>query len=460
MPHIRPRFAPATQAGAFLLILFAWCVWPVAAWAQPPAAGPTPTRLVSGVRVTGNETTTASFIQSQLKTRSDREFDPKVVQADVRRLAATGRFRDVRTYTQDTPEGVVVTFEVFERPTVRYIRYLGNRNISDKMLDKQDGLSIGDSLNRYAVEEGRRKIEEFYHSKGFSKTQVSILEGDEPQDRGAVFVIDEGQLERIADVEFVGNTIATDSRLKTLIKSKPGFLWYLFGGTVDRKQIDEDMQRLTAYYRSLGFFNARVGRELVFGDSGQWLTIRFVIDEGPRYVVRNVAIMGNEKFNGEDLLEQLNLKSGDYFDLGKMSRDTVALRDIYGGEGHFFADIAADPRFLEEPGQLDLVYRVQEGAVWHVGEINVHIKGDHPHTRESVVHNIIHPLRPGVKIDTQAVRTGERRLKSSQLFANDPATGSTPEIRIRPPELQEFGNLAGPGAGSGTAYRAQSPVNY
>jgi outer membrane protein insertion porin family len=172
-----------------------------------------------------------------------------------------------------------------------------------------------------------------------------------------------------------------------------------------------------------------------------------------------VAVVGNNKFDTQSLLERMDLKSGDYFDLAKMNRDTIALRDIYGGEGHFFADITADPRFLEEPGQLDLVYRVEEGAVWHAGKINVHIKGEHPHTRESVVLNRI-SLRPGSKIDTREVRNSERRLKSCQLFENDPATGSTPEVRIRPPELQDYGSIAGEGSPWGRAYRAQSPTGY
>jgi outer membrane protein insertion porin family len=459
MPYSNPRLASIARTSAVILLLAGIGLIPSPACAQ--SLGPTgATRtLVAGVRVSGNETTKASYIHSQLKTRVDREFDPKVVQADVRRLASTGKFKDVRTYTQNSPEGVLVTFEVFERPTVRYIRYLGNRNISDKMLMKQVGLEVGDSLNRYAVEEAARKLEDFYRSKGFSETQVSILEGDEQQDRGAVFLINEGTLERISSVDFVGNTIVSDSRLKTLIKSKPGFLWYLFRGKVDRKQIDEDIQRLTAYYRGLGYFNARVGRELEFGDSGEWLDITFVIDEGPRYVVRNVSVVGNTKFDNQALLERLNLHSGDYFDLGKLNRDTMTLRDIYGGEGHFFADIEADPRFLEEPGQLDLVYNVEEGAVWHAGKINIHIKGEHPHTRESVVLNRL-SIRPGDKINTREVRSSERRLKSCQLFLNDPTTGSIPEVRIRPPELQDYGNFAGLGDDGGTSYRAQSPSGY
>ena len=460
MLHQCPRPALAGLAGFVLLLLGSFSAAQPATYTQQSNSTHAPHSLVAGVRVVGNETTKMSLIQSQLKTRRDREFDPNVVQADVRRLASTGRFRDVRTYTQETPQGLVVTFEVFERPTIRYIRYLGNRNISDKALTKEDGLEVGDSLNRYAVEEAQRKIEEFYQSKGFSKTQVSVLEGDEPQDRGAVFIINEGALERISGVYFKGNTIASNSRLKTLIKSKPGFLWYLFRGKVDRKQIDDDIQRLTAYYRGLGFFNARIGRELELSESGEWMTITFVIDEGPRYVIRNVAVVGNEKFATQTLLDQLELKSGDYFHLGKMNRDSKTLRDVYGGEGHFFADIVTDPRFLEEPGELDLVYNIEEGAVWHAGRINIHIKGEHPHTRESVARNRL-SIRPGDKLDTREVRASERRLKHCQLFLSDPTTGTSPRVVIRPPELQEsFGNVAGGGSSRSGSYRGQSPGGY
>jgi len=398
-------------------------------------------RLVAGVRIVGNETATEQFIQSQLKTKLDREFDPQIVQADVRRLASTGKFHDVRPYTEDTPAGVIVTFEVFERPTIRYIRFIGNRGIQDKVLIKQDGLDIGDPLNRYAVDEARRKIEEFYRSKGYSNCQVFVTEGDDPQDRGAAFAINEGHLERILAVRFEGNTIASDGRLKTQVKSKPGILWYLFRGKVDREQIEEDVKRLTAYYRNLGYFNARIGRELEFSESGEWLTITFVIDEGPRYQIRNVSVVGNKKFSSEALIGGMELAPGDYFNFGKMNRDVNMLVDAYGGQGHIFVDVEPDPRFLEQPGQLDLIYKIEEGGVWRAGKINVHIGGEYPHTRESVVLNRV-SIRPGDIIDTREKRASEIRLRRSQLFMNDPTTGKVPRIEIRPPELQDLERTA------------------
>ena len=170
------------------------------------------------------------------------------------------------------------------------------------------------------------------------------------------------------------------------IKSKPALLKYgLFRGTVDPQQIDEDVQRITAYYRQLGYFHARVDRELNISDDGQWTSLTFVIDEGPRYTVRSVRFLGNERYSDEELAEKLQLKDGELYHMGRMNDDLRELRDLYGSQVFIFADVQADPRFFEEPGTLDLVYNISEGEQYRVGEIRVHIDGANPHTRRSVV---------------------------------------------------------------------------
>jgi outer membrane protein insertion porin family len=396
---------------------------------------------VVDVQFVGHRATKDHQIQQHVHTRRDREFDPELVQADVRRLWATGLFREVKTYTRQAEGGVVVTYEVAERPRINYIKYIGNRGHSDKALGKEHSLKVGDALSAYSAQEARRKIEELYHTSGFPNASVTVLEGDEKDDLGLVLLINEGQLERVSATVFEGNTIASDNRLKTQIESRPGWFWYLFRGKVDRAKIEEDVQKLTAYYRNLGYFKARVGRELEFDETGRWLTIKFIIDEGPRYVVRNVSIEGNTKFASQPVLDFLKLQSGQHFNQSSMNRDVTTIVDLYGSQGHVFADVQPDLRFLEEPGQLDLVYRIQEGDVFRVGEINVNIGGDYPHTRETVVLNRL-DIRPGDLMDSRKIRDGERRLKFSNLFEVDPQQGDPPRIAIRPPDARVYGSIA------------------
>lgn len=388
---------------------------------------------VVDVRIVGNRSVPLSKIVPHVRTRAGRPFEKAVVEADVRRLMSTKMFVKVNPYSRRIDDGVVVVFELLERPTLQHVKYLGNKRIKDKTLAKETELKAGDPLDPVGVEDARRKIEDYYHEKGFSKIRVTVLEGNKPEDQGAIFLINEGQKQRVLWTDFVGNTIASDDRLRTQIESKPGYFWF-FKGEVDRKKIDEDIERLTAYYRGLGFFNAKVGRELQFTESQEWLNLTFVINEGPRYKVRSVSVLGNTKFGTDELSTNLKLKGGDFFNQSQMNADVTTMQDKYGGIGYVFADVKADPRFLEEPGQLDLVYNITEGARYRVGEIHVSLEGDNPRTRLATIYNRL-SLRPGDVVDTRKLRDSERRLQASGLFLADPAQGVKPKIVFSPPEV-------------------------
>ena len=199
-------------------------------------------------------------------------------------------------------------FEVIEKPILHYVKYVGPHGIGKKSSAEEAKVKPGDAMDPFAVEDARRAIEDHYHSHGFPRARVTIIEGNKPTDRGAIFLVNEGQKQAVLWTDFVGNTIVSQARLRTQIKSTPGYFW-LFGGNVERKEIDEDINRLTAYYRSMGFFDCRIGRQLHYNDAQDWLLLTFVIQEGPRYQVRNVSFLGNTKFPTGKLAEMVKLKN-------------------------------------------------------------------------------------------------------------------------------------------------------
>jgi len=412
--------------------------------------------VIVEVRIEGNHATDVSKLP-KLGTRAGQIFDPQAIEEDVRTLHRSRKFIDVHPKYVRVAEGIVVVFQVVERPLLRYVKYVGNERVTTRTLRKKAEIDVGDSMDPYVVEEARRRIESHYHEKGFEGARVTTVEGSKPGDKGAVFLIDEGRNRKALWTTFVGNTIASDARLLTQIKSKPGVLWVL-GGNVDGNVIDQDVETLTSYYRSLGFFQAKVGREVEVVHEGtrDWTHITFVINEGPRYTVRNVSFLGNSKFKTEFLERDLKLKGGEHFNQSKMDADLNLIRDIYGGRGFVFADIRADPRFLEEPGQLDLVYNVSEGQRYRVGKINVRIRGEHPHTRHSTVLNRL-SLRPGDILDIRKLRDDERRLKSSSLFLADAAKGEGPKIVFSKPEPGDTRVAREPEPAKPPGFRGQSP---
>jgi outer membrane protein insertion porin family len=389
------------------------------------------------VQIIGNTTTKKERIMPHIRTRAGRAFNPELVEQDVRRLNHTGNFVDIRVSYQYVPAGRVVIFEVVERPTVQYVRYIGNRKIKRKLLAEEAGIKEGDSLDPYRAEEARGSLELFYQDHGFGIARVTVLEGNKVGDAGVVFLINEGPKQKIRSTSFIGNTVASDSRLRTQIKAKHGTLW-IFGGEFDRKLIEEDRNRLTAYYRGLGFFRAKIGTpEITFSKSREWASITWIINEGPRYTIRSVSVRGNKNIPVEKLIADLELDQGRFFNQNELDRDIRTIEEEYGSVGYIFADIRAEPRFLEEPGQLDLVYEVNEGAQYRVGRITPQITGENPHTKVSTVLNRI-SLQPGDIIDTRKLRDSERRLKACGLYEFSPQTGVVPNIVIGDPSEAEY----------------------
>ena len=394
----------------------------------PPKFAPAGPRVnVAEVHLTGKFASSESRIRSKLQTRAGRQFDPATVQADKRHLLSTGLCYDVRVYKENSPQGVVITFELFEQPTIQQIEFVGNRVRSNTLLKKAE-LKIGQPLSRYRVDEAKRKLEDFYRGRGNAYIEIVVREGDKQGDKRVVFEVKEGPRQRIRWTKFEGNTIASDARLRTQIDSKPGILW-IFKGKVDNDVIDEDVEKLISYYRSLGFFRATVEKELNFDADNEWLTLTFHVNEGPRYMIRDVRLEGNQVYESKDLLASTEIRQGDYFDLGKVNGDVRLLKDAYGANGYIKADVQATPQFDEEPGQLDLVYKIDEGKQHRVGDIVVNMGGENPHTRQTVVLNRI-DMRPGDIIDIRKLRASETRLKRSQLFENSPFGG--PEIAVKP----------------------------
>ena len=190
---------------------------------------------VAAIKISGNREVPEEKIMRLIQSRVGEPFDPEIVQTDVRKLSTSGWFQNVRTYKKPVRGGVEITYEVFELPLIKYVRFVGNKKLSDKKLAKQAELKVGEAMHQYRVDEARRRVQEFYHERGYTEAEVEVQEGLGPNDRGIVFSVHEGKRQRIWKTKFVGATVVSPARLKALIESKPGIL-YVFQGQRRRRQ--------------------------------------------------------------------------------------------------------------------------------------------------------------------------------------------------------------------------------
>lgn len=391
--------------------------------------------VVANVEVVGNRYIGTPRILQMLETRVDRVFDEQTVLSDVRKLNEFGAFSQVRYDIEDLPAGKLVRFRLVERPTVSEVIFFGARGLNKRELKGRAGIEPKDPINEFTIESATRRLEDFYREKGFNNVVIEAQIGYEDDPRAIVFRISEGVLERIHQINFVGNTIVGDSRLSKVIRSKDAFMRVgsYIGNEANLRQIDDDVQILTNYYRNLGFLRANVSRQIEYDETGKWLTVTFVIVENQRYRVHDVQIVGNQFVDTEELMQRLALKPGEFFSGTKMNLDVSELTYSYGTEGFIYCEVEPQPVMRDEPDQVDLVYKIREGDRWRIGQIFVNVHGEPHLMRETMLLNQLE-LVEGQYIDRRKLEAGRRRLNMLQLFETNPSLADPPDIKVVPRE--------------------------
>ncbi|GHT40145.1 hypothetical protein FACS189443_0040 [Planctomycetales bacterium] len=431
--------------------------------------------LVITVNFQGNSQVSTADILKMIKMRQGRPFSETTLEEDKRTLMQKRCFLDVKTKVERTPDGFIVTFQFIELPLLNYTKIVGPQHHTRKTLLEEGNLKVGDAQDPIAVHQAAERMEQFYHESGYDKVHIEVLSGDEIGDRGATFLVSEGSKQRILSIEFEGNQITTAGRLKTLVKSKPGwFLW--INSEFTRKQLDEDVETLTNYYRKLGFFYAKVDRVFEetegytgLGERRNWVKVKFIIDEGPRCKIRDIRFVGNHVFQNNELLKVMKTaKTKDkYFNQDMVEIDMQKIKERYGDEGYVFAMPMPDPRVDQD--SVDLVINIKEGPRCYLNTLNIEIVGNdggESYTKWQPILNRS-SLRPGDVLRTTEINATKRRLAASQLFNTNPTQGVVPEIIFNYPKeaLEEEAAAAQQDAdeilnAERPQIRGQSPQNF
>lgn len=433
-PNLMPQYAPPNAASV----------------ADPRMSPPAPLRggvnrendMILDVKVNGHGQIPLEKIREKVKARSNRPFDEMIIEEDKRNLMQTGWFYDVTPTTYRKHDGVIIVYNLLERPLLHYVKFVGNRAYPRKKLQEIAMISPGDQIDPMIVHQAKSRIEEFYRQDGHHKIHVEILSGDRITDRGAVFLISEGGKQKIDRVQIVGGKQIGAARLKAIVKSKPGW-FYFIGGEFTREKLDEDVEMLTDYYRNLGFFFAKIDREfeesrgyLGFGEEDCWVTVRFIVDEGPQCTVTKVTLQGNNKYSDEEILAEMKkIQIGKPFNGDSLQADILKIKDLYGRQGRVFTEVNED-YIVEYPspnkGTVELVINIRESKQFHYDSVEVDIYdqagGRDSYTKLRTILNRTNSVRPGMLINTAKIREDERRLRAAGLFIANPAQGYLPEV--------------------------------
>ena len=367
---------------------------------------------VSGVEIVGNKRIESDAIKMIIKTKPGDIYLSKSLSDDLKAVFAMGYFDDIRIEAEDTPDGKKIIFRVKEKPTIRVIRFKGNKVFKDDKIKENLTIKTGSILNPFKIRRNIGRIEELYKEKNYHNVKVTYsIHQLEHNQADLDFDIDEGEKVLIKSITFEGNNAYTDKVLKNLMKtSEKGFFsWVTSSGDLKMEDLDQDVSKLSGFYYNNGYIQARIGEPQV-EYKGNWIYITIKIDEGPQFKVGNVDITGDLVLPKDELKKRLKITKETYYNREVVRNDVLALTDIYSDEGFAYADISPTIDKDFDNLKVNITYTVQKGKQVYFEYI---IIGGNTKTRDKVI-------RRELTVYEQELYSG-RKLKRSvrNLYRTD-----------------------------------------
>lgn len=360
-----------------LLVFLAIVIFSTTALAAKPV-------LVKAVKVKGNQRIGADAILRVVQTKPGDVYNPAALSADLKAIYKMGYFSDVRVSVDKAKDGDTVIFTVTERPTIREIDFSGNSVFKAEKLKENIDISSGSILNIYALKRNVMAIETLYKDKNYQNVSVKYKIKDLPHNQADVeFVIHEGEKVRVEKITFDGNHAYSDKILKKQIKTDTAgwFSWLTSSGELNRQTLQQDIIRLSDFYRNHGYAEARVSDpDIVFKKKGIYITIK--IHEGPRFTIGKVAFKGDLIFPKEELFKKIGIDQQKYYNQEVLRNDVMTISDMYADKGYARADVYPDITREEKKKVINIVFNIQKNHPIYFQRIE--IKGN-TKTRDKVI---------------------------------------------------------------------------
>ena len=386
--------------------------------AQTPSPTPMPAGrvLVADVLVQGNRLVPTQQIMAQIKTRPGAVYSAETVQDDVRNLSATRQFANVRAEYRPEPDGkITVIFTVQDQANlVQRIVYNGAKHLgrTDDDLNQITGLHVGMPLDPVLNKLACQTLVNKLNDDGRPFATCQLLRGDQPGDTEVVFDVAEGAVVKISAIEFEGNTFEPGSVLKTHINSFHAILG-IFGGKLVGPMVDADMAKLEEYYKTFGYLDVKVSRELHWNEDGRTVTLVFHVREGVRYQIKDRPHVSGVASAPVEQFEQASaIKPGQFYNQTDIDKDLEKIKNYLGSEGREVRAVATPVYDRTTPGVCTVQYEVIERPPARVGQ--VFIVGNE-RTQDHVILRQV-PEFPGQILSYPDLRLATRNLERLGIF--------------------------------------------
>ena len=304
-----------------------------------------------------------------LETRWNDLVSSNSIQA----LFETGYFDDVQLLR----DGDTLIVSVVERPTIAVVTFDGNKKLKDEVIEnalKVGGLAAGDVYNPELVVNFTDELRSAYFEVGHFSAQ--IISSVAPLDRNRVelnFVISEGKVALISEIQLVGNNQISDEEILDAItltnKKTLGILNR--NNRYNREQLRADLETISSLYLNQGFieFSLDSARSFITEDHDRILIV-ITMTEGVQYKFGDFSIASTDEVIPQEELDKLIQEpEEEIYSFEEVSNTRNAISDSFANLGYGRAEVDALPTIHDDEQKIDVNYVIKPGKLTYIRTI-------------------------------------------------------------------------------------------
>ncbi|MGQ9678256.1 MAG: BamA/OMP85 family outer membrane protein [bacterium] len=200
---------------------------------------------------------------------------------------------------------------------VASVRFVGNRVFPSHILRGLVQTKPGQPAADFFLDQDARTLEEFYRQEGFFDVRVerglALVTGKFV----ATFYIQEGARAKLSEVTLHGNREVSSERLQRVLSLNPGVPF-------SQNMVKAGTRNLRSFYLNSGYPFVSVQDSIERQDT--LVSVRYIIEEGPRCYIKEVRVRGNRKVSSATILRSVEIKRGERFSRRRIEE---AQRRIY-----------------------------------------------------------------------------------------------------------------------------------
>jgi len=375
-------------------------------------------KCINKIIVIGNKHVPTEAVLSRIPFKEGEMFNPLKTGQVIRKIyRELKRFRNVTIKGKDLDNNRMNCYIILdEKKLLKGVVFKGNKQVTADEINKKIDFSAIPAIDEEELKKYALIIKKLYIDKGYHLVRIDPkLEVDADDKATAVFTIHEPKKSLIRRIEFEGNNHVPSKLLRRAILSKEDWILGLLdkSGTYHPERLEADRHFLEQFYQNHGFMNARVIDIKVDLDSqSNHIDLTFFVEEGARYIIKEVKAPGNDQISEEQLLWWLPIRPGQIYSREAITNSIQMLEKIWNNQGFMYTHI--EPSIIpdDDAKTVNVSFFSEPGNKVYLNKLT--IKGNRK-TKDKVIRRQIDLVESDVLTDFQ-MEKAKNRINSLGYF--------------------------------------------